>query len=78
MQMTYSLAHAIGADAADRQMRASGRKVWNEEDFELAARTFHDCLPLCVQLPGIEPEACGCSTCCGKNLPLLASLERCP
>ena len=63
MKMTYSLAHAIGTDAANRQMRASGRSAWNEEDYDLAARTFNDCFPPCAQLPGIEPGLCGCKAC---------------
>ena len=63
MKMTYRLAHAIGADTANRQMRASGRAAWNEEDYDLAARTFNDCFPRCAQLPGIEPGLCGCKAC---------------
>lgn len=78
MKMTYSLAHAIGADAANRQMLACGRPAWNEEDFDLASRTLRNCFPLCAQVPGIEPGRCGCKACCGENLPLFASLERCP
>lgn len=35
-----SLAHAAGADAANRRMRAEGRTVWNEEDYEECVRTI--------------------------------------
>jgi IS4 transposase len=33
----WDLTAAGGADAANRQMRAAGRTVWNEEDAQLAA-----------------------------------------
>lgn len=41
----YALAHAASADVANRQMRAAGRKVWNEDDYALAAETFNKLYP---------------------------------
>ena len=63
MKMTYRIAHALGSDAANRQMKEAGRTGWNEEDYILAAATLSRLLPLCMQVPGIEPELCGCSAC---------------
>lgn len=37
---TYELAMAAGKDAANRQMRAAGRKRWNLDDWNLAADVF--------------------------------------
>jgi len=37
--MTYELAMAAGADAADRRMRAARRSTWTVEDWDLAAAT---------------------------------------
>jgi hypothetical protein len=44
MKMTYTIAHAAGWDAANKQMRAAGRTAWNEEDYNLAARTMNELL----------------------------------
>ena len=69
MRMTYSIAYSLGLDAANRQMRTAGRTTWNEEDADLAASTLNSHFPLCAQLPGIEPEQCGCTSClCVKHL----------
>jgi hypothetical protein len=46
IKITYKLAHAAGWDAANRQMHAAGRTTWNEEDFNLAARTMNELLAL--------------------------------
>jgi hypothetical protein len=35
--MTYKIAMAAGRDAANRNMKANGRTVWNEEDYNIAA-----------------------------------------
>ena len=36
--MTYALAMAAGADAANRQMRQNNRTAWNYDDYCLACR----------------------------------------
>lgn len=38
--MTYKLAHAIGWDAGNRNMRKNGRTDWNEDDWSVAAAEF--------------------------------------
>ena len=61
MRMTCQIAHSLGLDAANRQMRQNGRTGWNEDDTELAAHTLNLRFPLCMELPGIRPEMCGCA-----------------
>lgn len=55
MILTDSLAHAAATDAANRQMKAAGRKVWNENDFNLAAQTkarlMNYCSECCMDAP---------------------------
>ena len=68
MKMTYRIAHSIGNDAANRQMQKNGRTVWSEDDYNLAAAVLKRQLPLCAELPGIEPERCGCSKCMPDEL----------
>ncbi len=63
MTMTYRIAHSLGTDAANNQMRAAGRTAWSQEDAALAAATLRKVFPLCVELPGVEPELCGCTKC---------------
>ena len=38
--LTEALARAIAWDAADASMRAAGRTIWNQEDYNVCARTF--------------------------------------
>jgi hypothetical protein len=45
-QMTYLIAHAAAADAADRSMRAAGRKAWSEDDYNAAVAEFERLFPL--------------------------------
>jgi hypothetical protein len=45
IKLTYQLAHAAGMDAANRNMHANGRQVWNEEDYSIAAATLNGLLP---------------------------------
>jgi len=45
LNMTEQLARVAGADAANRQMRAAGRTVWNELDYNLAVATFNKLWP---------------------------------
>ncbi len=63
MRMTYRIAYSLGLDAANRQMSQDGRTAWNEEDAALASHTLNTHLPLCNELPGINPAVCGCSQC---------------
>ena len=37
MAMTYKLAMAAGQDAGNRSAKAAGRKVWNEDDWNVAS-----------------------------------------
>lgn len=37
MPLTYKIAMAAGRDAGNRSMRAAGRKVWSEADWNAAA-----------------------------------------
>jgi hypothetical protein len=39
-EMDRDLARAAATDAANRQMRAAGRKVWSREDYDLACEMF--------------------------------------
>ncbi|MGI4756061.1 MAG: hypothetical protein ACRYGF_04340 [Janthinobacterium lividum] len=68
MKMTYRIAHSIGVDAANQQMRDQGRTVWSEDDYNLAAAVLNRHLPLCAELPAIEPERCGCTQCVPDEL----------
>lgn len=42
ISMTYTLAMAIGQDAATRRATLAGRAAWNADDAELAAKTAND------------------------------------
>lgn len=44
--MTYEIAQACALDAANAQMRKSGRKTWSLEDRNLAAETFQRLYPI--------------------------------
>lgn len=44
MRITYKIALAIGKDAGTRNMKASGRTEWNDEDFAIAADVTRDLL----------------------------------
>jgi hypothetical protein len=37
VKMTRSIAYAIGLDAGNASMRAAGRTVWSEDDFNAAS-----------------------------------------
>lgn len=52
--LTREIAQAASWDAANRSMRAGGRKAWDEEDADVAAREFNRLWPLCPHR--IEPE----------------------
>ncbi|MGI4757764.1 MAG: hypothetical protein ACRYGF_13045 [Janthinobacterium lividum] len=75
MMMTYRIAHSIGTDAASRQMQKNGRTVWSQDDYNLAAAVLNKNFPLCAELPGIEPERCGCSRCVPAKLDQQLVLE---
>jgi len=40
MATTTQIARALGADAANKQMRADGRIAWSKADCDLAAKTM--------------------------------------
>ena len=42
----YEIAHAAATDAANRQMRAAGRKAWSVDDYNAAVDEFDRLLPL--------------------------------
>jgi hypothetical protein len=45
-QWTYHTAMAAAQDEACRKMRREGRQTWNQDDYNLAARTFNRIFPL--------------------------------
>ena len=61
--MTHRIAFSLGMDAANQQMRAANRSAWNERDAALAASTLNRYFPLCMELPGVAPDVCGCIHC---------------
>ena len=53
IQIDHRIAHAAATDAANRQMRRSGRIAWSEDDYNLACQTQAELLGyLCRLLPG--------------------------
>ena len=46
IKMSDQMVRAAAQDAANRQMRAAGRKVWNRADYNLACRTFNRLFPV--------------------------------
>ncbi len=63
MKMTYRIAHSLGMDAANRQMRQHDRTVCNIDDYNFAAETLNRHFPLCMEHSGIKPQLCGCAGC---------------
>lgn len=55
IRMTRELAFAASLDAANRAMRAAGRKRWSKQDKLAASREFNRLWPVCEH--GIEPES---------------------
>jgi hypothetical protein len=45
LRMTRELAWAMATDAANTSMRTFERTAWNEEDYDLAIRTFEALCP---------------------------------
>lgn len=43
--INYYLAHAVSWDVGNRHMKEAGRKVWNEDDWNAAAREFSQFWP---------------------------------
>ena len=66
--LTPKIAHAVGWDAGNRHMREAGRTVWNEDDYNVAARTTNQLAALGGWLPAeattTNPRTllCGCTT----------------
>lgn len=60
LTLTRARCHAMGVDAANRQMQKAGRKAWNADDHDLAVETqmrfvvFAGFLP-----PEIYEDHCG-------------------
>lgn len=46
IQMTRQIAYAAGFTAGNRSMRAAGRTVWNEDDFNAASLATQAALAL--------------------------------
>jgi len=46
MELTRDIAWAAATDAANASMRAAGRKVWSEEDYNSACDTFDRLWPV--------------------------------
>lgn len=44
IEIDYKLAHSIAQDQGNRNMKANGRTSWNEEDWNIAAKTMNDLL----------------------------------
>jgi len=44
--LTREIAQAVGMDAGNASMRKAGRKVWNEDDYNVAARTTNELLDI--------------------------------
>lgn len=44
--MTRELAHAASMDAGNRACKAAGRKAWNEDDANAAAREYDRLYPV--------------------------------
>lgn len=44
MKLTRKAAYAAGQDAGNRNMRNAGRKVWNEDDWNVAAEVTSELL----------------------------------
>lgn len=42
--LTKKAAYAAGEDAANRNMRAHGRKAWSHEDWNIGAKVTNDLL----------------------------------
>lgn len=53
---TRDLAWAAAFDAANRHMRANGRKVWNEDDANVHTAEFNRLYPLEAEYPWATPE----------------------
>lgn len=45
IRMTYKLAMAAGADAANRSMRKAGRTKWSKKDYQICCDTVARLLP---------------------------------
>ena len=42
LTMNYIFAHAIARDDANRNMRKQGRKKWNKQDYNIAAKRLNE------------------------------------
>lgn len=77
IKLTRDLAYRVGADEANRAMRAGGRKVWSEDDYAVACQTFSRLWPLCEHK--MEPGNCGfCAKREAEEAPAALSLREAP
>ncbi len=51
MKITYEIARAAAMDAANRRMKAEGRMVWNQEDYNEACRELERLWPSTPKAP---------------------------
>lgn len=56
-QITHEVAQAASMDAGNRAMRAAGRAVWNEDDYNASTAEYHRLLPCPA------PFAATCDSC---------------
>lgn len=54
MTLTYDMAMAAGRDAANRRMRAAGRKTWSRADYNAAWRVTNRLLDTLPVTAGLE------------------------
>jgi hypothetical protein len=73
IKLTRDLARRASWDAANRAMRAGGRKAWNEDDANIAAAEFNRLWPLCPHM--LEPES-WCHVCDREEEARLSQLPR--
>lgn len=52
VKMDVHLARAYAMDEANRNMRKGGRKIWNEDDYNIASKTYNDLV--CLLLTDVE------------------------
>lgn len=48
MKLTYERCRAAAWDDADRHMKAAGRNTWNEDDWNIASKTFKQLMDIAL------------------------------
>ena len=54
IKITYKIAHAAGRDEGNRSMRKAGRKAWNHQDYNKAAKTMNHLLGNIMPILAVE------------------------